>query len=89
MERFDKSGALSREFLINRGWCCGNACKNCPYFPSNTKGSSEVLAETILKNIKNKYMWSIDGETWLEPDPQKEFEHQTIIGEIYYKTIKD
>jgi len=22
---------LSREFLLNRGYCCNNGCKNCPY----------------------------------------------------------
>lgn len=24
---------LSREFLLNRGYCCGNGCLNCPYKP--------------------------------------------------------
>jgi hypothetical protein len=28
---FDKDGALSREFLLSRGFCCGNGCRNCPY----------------------------------------------------------
>ena len=22
---------LTREFLLDRGFCCGNGCKNCPY----------------------------------------------------------
>ena len=22
---------LSREFLLKRGYCCDNGCKNCPY----------------------------------------------------------
>ncbi len=22
---------LSREFLLKRGFCCKNGCKNCPY----------------------------------------------------------
>ncbi len=22
---------LSREFLLNRGFCCNGKCKNCPY----------------------------------------------------------
>jgi len=25
------SKPLSREFLLNRGFCCNNGCKNCPY----------------------------------------------------------
>jgi uncharacterized protein (TIGR00290 family) len=28
---FDADGALSREFLLHRGTCCGNRCRNCPY----------------------------------------------------------
>ncbi|HVT10873.1 MAG TPA: cysteine-rich CWC family protein [Fimbriimonadaceae bacterium] len=28
---FDADGALSREFLLARGSCCGNKCRNCPY----------------------------------------------------------
>lgn len=25
------SKSLSREFLLNRGFCCKNGCSNCPY----------------------------------------------------------
>ena len=28
---FDADGALTREFLLARGSCCGNRCRNCPY----------------------------------------------------------
>jgi hypothetical protein len=28
---FDEDGALSREYLVRRGNCCRNGCKNCPY----------------------------------------------------------
>ncbi len=28
---FDADGALCREFLLERGFCCGNGCRNCPY----------------------------------------------------------
>ncbi len=28
---FDADGALSRAFLIRRGFCCDLGCKNCPY----------------------------------------------------------
>lgn len=31
MNVFDKDGALSREYLLSRGTCCDNGCKNCPY----------------------------------------------------------
>ncbi len=28
---FDADGALTREFLLRRGTCCENGCRNCPY----------------------------------------------------------
>lgn len=28
---FDADGALSREYLRHRGFCCENGCRNCPY----------------------------------------------------------
>jgi hypothetical protein len=31
IEIFDEDGALSRAFLLRRGFCCENGCKNCPY----------------------------------------------------------
>jgi hypothetical protein len=36
---FDEDGALSREFLLARGFCCGNGCRNCPYDHVNVPGS--------------------------------------------------
>ena len=27
---------LSREFLLNRGYCCGFGCMNCPYHGADT-----------------------------------------------------
>ena len=30
---------MTERFLVNRGYCCGNGCLNCPYFPKATKGN--------------------------------------------------
>ncbi len=30
---------MTEKFLKNRGYCCGNGCKHCPYFPKHTKGN--------------------------------------------------
>ena len=35
-------------FHIQRGSCCGNGCKHCPYDPKYKKGSV-VLAEKFIK----------------------------------------
>ena len=30
---------LSREFLVERGYCCGHGCLMCPYEPNNTQNT--------------------------------------------------
>ena len=42
---FIKRLMLSREFLTERGYCCGHGCLMCPYEPKHTKDN------TILKVI--------------------------------------
>lgn len=32
---------LTEDFLLKRGYCCGNGCKNCPYFPQE-RGSNII-----------------------------------------------
>ena len=39
-------------FHIQRGSCCGNGCKNCPYDPQHKKGNV-VMSKEFLK-FKNK-----------------------------------
>jgi len=33
---------MTERFLTNRGYCCGNGCKNCPYFPKAKKGNTNL-----------------------------------------------
>jgi hypothetical protein len=40
---------LSKEFLLERGVCCGNGCRNCPYTPKHTKGN-----KLTIKNSDNE-----------------------------------
>lgn len=40
-----KSAALSADFLMQRGQCCGAGCVNCPYTPLHKQGS-QALAPT-------------------------------------------
>jgi len=39
-------------YHIERGKCCSNKCKHCPYTPKHKKGSVEVAEEFI--KFKNK-----------------------------------
>jgi Family of unknown function (DUF5522) len=38
---FDEDGALTADFLLNRGYCCGNGCRNCPYEPRHAGPSAK------------------------------------------------
>ena len=33
---------MTQSFLVNRGFFCGNGCKNCPYFPKAAKGNTNL-----------------------------------------------
>lgn len=44
---FDADGALCREFLLERGYCCGNGCRNCPY-----DDEDEGLLERLVEGIR-------------------------------------
>ena len=34
---------MSAENLLQRGYCCGLKCKNCPYFPRHTTGNKIIV----------------------------------------------
>ncbi len=38
---------LSREFLTERGYCCGHGCLMCPYLPKHIEGN-KVMKKNIL-----------------------------------------
>ena len=33
---------MTEKYLRNRGYCCGNGCKHCPYYPKATKGNRNL-----------------------------------------------
>lgn len=33
---------LALEILLERGYCCGMGCQNCPYLPRNTYGAETI-----------------------------------------------
>jgi len=45
------SKPLSKEFLLNRGYCCGNGCKNCPYTPKHTQGTTKVYNIMAMNSL--------------------------------------
>ena len=33
---------FTEKFLKERGYCCGNNCRHCPYEPKGIKGNKQV-----------------------------------------------
>jgi len=44
---------LSREFLLERGYCCGHGCLMCPYEPKHIKGNT-MKQEDRLKKLDER-----------------------------------
>lgn len=38
---------MTERYLINRGYCCSNGCRHCPYWPKAQKGNT--ILRTGLK----------------------------------------
>ena len=49
---------LSKEFLTQRGYCCGFGCLMCPYEPKHTKGNTNLMSETYgaAKELEKKIL---------------------------------
>lgn len=41
---------LSREFLLDRGWCCSNGCTNCPFDPPHIIKGNTKIDESYLNS---------------------------------------
>ena len=47
---------LSREFLIERGYCWGHGCLMCPYEPKHTEGNTVIKKLKKVKKSENKHV---------------------------------
>jgi len=36
---------MTEYYLVKRGYCCSNGCKNCPYSPKAQKGNRKLRPE--------------------------------------------
>ena len=41
---------MTEFYLVKRGYCCSNGCKNCPYWPKAVKGNLRLRPD-----VENKY----------------------------------
>ena len=42
---YEKNGrtVFTEEYHIERGYCCGNGCRHCPFTPKAIKGNSTLI----------------------------------------------
>jgi hypothetical protein len=36
---------FTKEFHLSRGYCCGNGCRHCAFFPAHKKGNTTIFIE--------------------------------------------
>jgi hypothetical protein len=41
---------MTEFYLVKRGYCCSNGCKNCPYSPKAVKGNRK-----LRQDVEGKY----------------------------------
>ena len=80
----------TRGFLIRRGYCCGNQCRNCPYInwrssPDWGPGPAEAVqfAKVVPKVIDGAKRWLTYHEQLLEKDNGGEQSYHTTMVEHY------
>lgn len=45
---------FTEQYHIERGYCCGNKCRHCAYYPKHIKGNKELDNGVRVNNtIKN------------------------------------
>jgi len=40
---------MTEFYLVKRGYCCSNGCKNCPYLPKAVKGNRNFRPDVEKK----------------------------------------
>jgi len=40
------------EYHIKRGYCCGNGCRHCPYYPKHLKSNTKL--DTLWEKINQQ-----------------------------------
>lgn len=38
---------LTEKFLLDRGYCCGNGCRHCPYYGDDARGQSKNSSNSL------------------------------------------
>jgi hypothetical protein len=41
----DGKYVFTKQFHLKRGHCCGNGCRECPYYPLHKKGNTNIFID--------------------------------------------
>jgi hypothetical protein len=78
---------LSRQFLLNRGFCCNNGCLNCPYKSTNMPcygpdGPTPTTKKELFEQQKKTFIEYINNTAYLLENAlvclNKEVDNNTI-----------
>ena len=51
---------LSKDFLTERGYCCGHGCLMCPYEPTHIKDNTILkIINCLMENVMNARCQSV------------------------------
>jgi len=83
---------MTVEKLLERGYCCGLKCRNCPYFPRHITGNKTIMNE---KTPNKHFFPPARSFTYNDQENEwQEFSHNFYFleeedGETYYFNAKD
>lgn len=80
-----KPQPLSKEYLLNRGYCCNNGCTNCPYKMKNQveNKSDKISSETTYDIIStHRLIEFLEYEEGLTKDRESAKRIRTLLTNL-------
>lgn len=88
---FDPDGALSGRYLRDRGYCCQNGCKNCPYGfrkppcrPLLPSAIYDCLTLASVSEVQESTLMEPSGENWNPSDDPETRTYGSATEEVGY-----
>ena len=76
--------AISREFLLKRGYCCDNNCKNCPYRHNNIEIRKKAMKHIKMRTNKGEMI----VELYTQDTPKTVANFIKLANEGFYDGLK-
>jgi hypothetical protein len=73
---------LSREFLLNRGFCCNNGCLNCPYKTKPTM-TKEQIAQ-VAHEINRAYCAALGDHSQAHWEDAPEWQRKSAVNGVEF-----